>query len=122
MEKEQEEKSRKRLELFKMQEEETHRVLVAESKEEKRIRMEHRNEAAKHEKHAEELLEKQLELRKYDKKIKNSLDAVKLEKVKVQDEIELSQRMAAKERENRLAWEKSEAERLEKEKKYLEEE
>ena len=58
------------------------------------MRLQHRDEAAKHEKRAEELLEKQLELRKYSKTIHNSLDAVKLEKVKVQDEIELAHRKA----------------------------
>jgi VIT1/CCC1 family predicted Fe2+/Mn2+ transporter len=68
------------------------------------------------------LLEKQLELRKYAKTIHNSLDAVRIEKVKVQDEIEFAHKKAAEEHEFRLQWEKEETERLAREKKFLEEE
>lgn len=71
------------LETYKMEENEKHRILKSESEQEHQLRLAHRNEAAKHEKRAEDLLEKQLELRKYSKKVHNSLDAVKLEKVKV---------------------------------------
>jgi hypothetical protein len=73
-----------------MEEDNKLRIYKAESEDEKKLRLQHRDEAAKHEKRAEELLEKQLELRKYSKKVHNSLDAVKLEKIKVQDEIELA--------------------------------
>jgi hypothetical protein len=79
LERMEEERHRKRLETFRLEEEEKHRVLKAEAEEEHRIRLQHRDEAAKHEKMAGELLEKQLELRKYSKTIHNSLDAVKAE-------------------------------------------
>ena len=49
---------------------------MAESREEQTLRKQYRDEAAKHEKRAEQLLEKQLELRKYDKTIHKSLEAV----------------------------------------------
>lgn len=68
------------------------------------------------------MLEKQLELRKYDKTIHNSMESVKLEIVKVQDEIEFAHKKVLQEHEYRLEWEKRENERLLREKKYLEEE
>ena len=122
LEKQEEERHKKTLETYKLEEDEKHRILLAESRDEKTLRKQYRDEAAKHEKRAEQLIEKQLELRKYDKTIHNSLDAVKLEKVKVQDEIEFAEKKAKQEHEYRLLWEKREQERLEREKKYLEEE
>ena len=94
LEKQEEERHKKTLETYKLEEDEKHRILLAESRDEHALRKQYRDEAAKHEKRAEQLLEKQLELRKYDKTIHNSLDAVKLEKVKVQDEIEFAEKKA----------------------------
>lgn len=76
-------------------------------------------ELSVHEKRAEELLQKQLDMRKQNKDIAKTLQAVYEEKQKVQREIAYADKMAREERDNSLQWEKKETSKLDYERKYL---
>lgn len=115
----QEEREGERLRIAEREEDIRRKAISDELRKEDDMRARQSKELSVHEKRAEELLQKQLDMRKQNKDIAKTLQAVYEEKQKVQREIAYADKMAREERDNSLQWEKKETSKLDYERKYL---
>lgn len=116
------EKQKLRLQLLQREEEQRRARDIEEVRQENELSAKKRNELREHEKHSSQLLEKQLELRKYENKLNSAMESINVEQKKVKKEIEYATERAKYEKEQELKWQRDQEARLAQEKKFLEEE
>jgi len=68
-------------------------------KQENELALKKRNELREHEKHSSQLLEKQLELRKYENKLNSAMESITTEQKKVKKEVKYATERAKFEKE-----------------------